>query len=154
MNLSFENEIYTKLLNEVNKNLSNSKTCPICRDPLNFDDLTLGCNHSYHSSCLINSFNSYETKRCLLCNTSFSLNKYENICSKIMKNNKQCTKKCYNSQKLCNLHIKQLMNETNKKKDKAKILIKKKNEKISILKNQIDNLIKEIAELKKIDNSI
>lgn len=150
MNLSFENENYSKLLNEVNKNLNKSKICPICRDPLNYDDLTLVCNHSYHSSCLINSFNSYETKRCLLCNNSFSFNKYESICSKIMKNNKQCTKKCYNSQKLCNLHIKQLMNETNKNKNKTKILIKKKNEKISKLKIKIDELNKEIEELKKL----
>ncbi len=67
-----------------------------------------------------------------------------------MKNNKQCTKKCYNSQKLCNLHIKQLMNETNKNKNKTKILIKKKNEKISKLKIKIDELNKEIEELKKL----
>ena len=154
MNLSFKNEMYTKLLNEVNKNLNNSKICPICRDPLNFDDLTLVCSHSYHSSCLINSFNSYETKRCLLCNTSFSLSKYESTCSKIMKNNKKCTKKCFNSQKLCNLHVKQLMNETNRNKTKTKILIRKKNEKILSLEKEIIKIKLEIEELKKIDNSI
>ena len=154
MNLSFENEIYKKLLNEVNENLSNDKKCPICRDPLNMDNLTLDCKHSYHSNCIINSFNYYETKKCLLCNTNFLLTKYESTCSKVMKNGKQCTRKCYNSQKMCNLHIKQFINESIKNKNKVKILIKKKSEKLSNLKNKMDELCKEIEELKKIDNSI
>ena len=148
MNLIFENNDYNMILNDINNNLKNDNKCMICRDALNNDIINLGCNHKYHSNCLTNSFIKYEQKRCLFCNSSFNLNLFKSQCSKMMAS-KQCTKFCYNQEKLCNIHLKQKMNEIVKNKKNININIKKKNDKINKLNTMIKQLHEEVKQLEK-----
>ena len=149
MNLCFENDIYNNILNEINKNSESNNVCPICRDTMDNDKITLGCKHSYHSNCVINSFSSYESKKCMLCNKLIIMNDYSSICSKVMKNNKKCTRICYNQEKLCNLHLNQYLNEIKKNKKKINLSIDKKKDQIKKFHLKITNLKNEIEILEK-----
>lgn len=148
MNLSFENNDYNIILEAINNNLKNKDKCMICRDSLDNDLINLECNHKYHSNCLINSFAKYEQKKCPFCNGSFNLNIFKSQCSKMM-TSKQCTKLCYNQEKLCNIHLRQKINESIKNKKNINININKKKDKIIKLNVQIKKLQEEINQLEK-----
>ena len=62
---------------------------------------------------------------------------------------KQCTKLCYNQEKLCNIHLRQKMNESIKNKKNINININKKKDKIIKLNIQIKKLQEEINQLEK-----
>ena len=124
MNIKFENKEYSDILNNVisNSNINKNNICAICREPLLIDTINLNCNHRYHSSCLINSFMKYESKKCPLCDEHFLIDSFKSKCQKVMKNKKICNRICFNNEGLCNLHSRILLKDLLKNKDNLNIL--------------------------------
>jgi hypothetical protein len=146
MSLNFKSEELTNILNEIisNQNIKRDNICSICKDPLILDTVLLGCKHRYHSSCLQESFIKYESKKCPLCREIFLWDSYKTKCVITKTNNEICGKKCFNDEKMCNLHIKTYLKRLEKEKNKQNIVDikegKKKKKKIKIKITQINKL--------------
>jgi hypothetical protein len=147
MNIKFENEEYNNILSYIKKNehVNKDNVCAICRDTLLIDTIDLSCKHRYHTTCLLSSFNKYETKKCPLCSEHFLIDTYTTTCCKIMKSKKVCNKKCYNNERLCSVHIRTYLKELEREK---KSIHKKE---ISLIKRKIKS--KE-TKLKKLTQNI
>tara|TARA_B100000902_G_C27320479_1_gene924053 strand:+ start:499 stop:996 length:498 start_codon:yes stop_codon:yes gene_type:complete len=160
MSLSFDNQNFNNILNEINSNkdVDKDNVCAICRDNLLVDTIDLHCNHRYHTECLLNSFVKYDAKKCPLCNEHFIIESYKTKCSRKMTNGNICNKTCYNNEQLCKTHIKSYLKELEKeatKKNKTEISrikkeIKKKNTKLKKLSKDIKDVMSEIQNLESI----
>lgn len=116
MSLTFKNEEYNNILNQINKNnlIDKNNLCAICKEPLLIDTIDLQCNHRYHSECLSETFIKYKPKLCPLCNEKIVINSFKSKCTSIMKNKKICNRVCYNNESVCKLHTKVYLRQINK----------------------------------------
>lgn len=164
MDIKFENKEFSNILDNIisNQDVNKDNICAICREPLLVDTINLNCNHRYHSTCLINSFVKYESKKCPLCNEHFLIDSFKTKCQRVMKNKNICNKICFNNEGLCLMHSRLFLNELkkeNQKNNKLKSLIKKKintkeikvtklNDELKKLKNEINSLNNQLLKLK------
>ena len=130
MDLTFKNETFNQLLSEISTNVD--LRCNICKEEILVDSFDLSCNHKFHSTCLKNSFNPFEHKKCPLCSISINFNHHKSKC--IIEN---CSKISYNSESLCNTHSKKYLKTILNQKNKE---LKIKNQNIKKIKNKIEKL--------------
>jgi len=157
MSIVFENNNYNEILSSLkkNKNVNKDNICAICRESLILDTIDLHCKHRYHTECLMNSFLKYESKKCPLCSASFIIDSYKTKCNKEMKNDKICSKICYNNESLCSIHLKSYFKEIEKKNnstkkkeiDKIKRTMKNRQNKLQKLLDQVKDVNTELDEL-------
>jgi hypothetical protein len=156
MNIKFKNREYSSILDNLvnNQNIDKDNICAICREPLLVDTIKLNCNHRYHSTCLINSFIKYESKKCPLCNEYFSIDYFKTKCQRVLKNKNICNKTCYNNEGLCSMHSRLYLIELQKEDQKNKKLESSIKKKINTNEKKILKLDNEIKKLKNEINSL
>lgn len=162
--ISFKNESYNNIIQEINDRDSNvDNICSICKDPLLIDTIKLSCNHRFHSFCLQETFQKWKTKKCPLCCDIILWDSFKTKCNVKKKDGNICGRTCYSDEQMCNLHVNTFLNKlkkiknsenTNKQNDKIKEIktlnknLEIKTKKIKKLRSEISKLIKEVDEIK------
>ena len=154
-------------LNNIYKSLQNEKDnlCVICMEELAVGVTKLECNHQFHTECLKNSFNKYESKRCPYCRKLIKWDNFKNNCLIVKRNKIICNKVTFSTDHICSYHTKLKLkkiskidvNKVKEKKNELKQLNAQKtkiNKNITSIKTKINNLISQFVKLQDDKNEL
>ena len=169
----FNNPELNKIFNDIEKSqIKEDNKCRICMEEMLFGITVLSCKHKFHTECLKNSFNKYETKSCPYCRSYINWNSFKKNCNVKKTNGEKCEKICYSDDFCCNYHSKLKLKKYIKniklnskslasmkkklqkyEKDNVKLNLSINNLKLKINKF-VDNLVKKIFKKENTYNEI